>query len=75
MPTDSHLEQLFYVRDGLLILPEKIIAQLIDAGVSREVTDRARRGLILTERINLMEFSAAFKQLLARIAPNSVFSA
>lgn len=63
--------QNLYLREGLIVLTENSIATLLEGGISLEVADRARKGLMLTERKYLMEVSETLSHILNRITQNN----
>lgn len=70
-PTDYPIA---YIRDGLLVLTEGALTHLARAGLSREVLDRARRGMALAEGYSLNDIKAALIFLLKQIDnPNNAY--
>lgn len=65
---DHHV---IFVRDGLVVFTERAVAVLAKAGLSREVIDRARGGMALTEHTRLADLGDALLTLLMRIDPTA----
>ncbi|GEM_PF-2364142 len=63
--------QILYLRDGLIILTENSIATLLKGGLSREVAEYARKGLILKERKHLSEVAETLSHVLNGITQNN----
>jgi hypothetical protein len=61
-----------YFRDGLLFLPEKTLALLVEAGLDVEVAYVAQRGLALDDdRALIGEISATLERVMGQIAEGS----
>ncbi|MDX1994236.1 MAG: hypothetical protein SF029_17755 [bacterium] len=74
MMTGAVYEQGLYLRDGYLVLTEAAIRTLNEAGLSGEMTDSARKGLILTEASRFQEILDAFGLLMERLSKQNAYS-
>ncbi len=57
-----------FFRNGLLCLPEKTVSVMLRAGLSPQIAEVARRGLLLEDQSRIAEITDSLKSLLAEIA-------
>lgn len=56
-----------YLRNGMLCLPEKTVSILVEAGLSNQVAESARRGLFIEDSGRIAEITESLMALLYAI--------
>jgi hypothetical protein len=64
-----------FVQDGLLCLPESVVALLVRGGLSEPVAESARRGLMMKDNATLVAITESLHDLVRRVQHGSDLSA